>query len=319
MSSAGTTTSSCTSTAAAPVGESFRAAAAARFADYLELTRPRIAVLSLLTVTVGYVLAAGEVWRVVPLLHALLGITFVAAGSSALNQFLERTTDGRMDRTANRPLPAGRMSPAEVFLFGLTFGAGGCLYLLFLANATTAILAAVTLLLYVLVYTPLKRRTSLCTLVGAIPGALPPVLGWTAAGGSLDSGAFALFGILFLWQFPHFLAIAWLYRRQYRGAGLRMLPGEDKSHGVAGLLAVGYALALLPMSLLPGGLAQAESLAGERYTICAFVLGAGYLVFSVRFFLNESKASARGLLWASLIYLPLLLMALTWDHFLLLR
>lgn len=312
------TTSSCHPTAS-PVGATFRAALAARLADYIELTRPRIAVLSLLTVTVGYLLAATDVWLAVSLLHALLGIAFVAAGSSALNQFIERTTDGRMDRTANRPLPAGRLSPAEVLLFGLFFSAAGCLYLLFFANATTALLAAVTLLLYVLIYTPLKRRTSLCTLVGAVPGALPPVLGWTAAGGSLDGGAFALFGILFLWQFPHFMAIAWLYRREYSEAGLRMLPGAETARGVAGLLAVGYALALLPMSLLPGGLAFSESLAGERYAVAALVLGAGYLVFSIRFFLRESKASARGLLWASLIYLPLLLMALTWDHFLLLR
>ena len=292
---------------------------AARLADYIELTRPRIAVLSLLTVTVGYMLAATDVWRVAPLLHALLGIAFVAVGASALNQFLERFSDARMTRTENRPLPGGRLAPAEVFLFGSFFGAAGCLYLLYFANPTTAVLAGMTLLLYVVVYTPLKRRTSLCVAIGAVPGALPPVLGWTAAGGSLDAGAFALFGILFLWQFPHFMAIAWLYRRQYFEAGLRMLPGSADSRGIAGLMAVGYALVLLPMSLLPSRLAFSESLAGERYAVAAIILGAGYLIFAIRFLWNESKASARGLLWASLIYLPLLLMALTWDHFLLLR
>ena len=291
----------------------------ARLADYGELIRPKIALLSLLSVAVGYVLAATGSWSLSPLLHALFGIALVAAGSSALNQLLERTTDARMERTATRPLPAGRLSPLEVFLFGSVAGGGGCLYLLWCVNALTALLAGITLLLYVLVYTPLKRRTSFCTLVGAIPGALPPVLGWTAAGGALDVGAFTLFAILFLWQFPHFLAIGWLYQRQYSAAGLRMLPGHRSIGRVPALLAVAYAVVLLPASLLPSRLAIGQPLAGDLYTITALILGVGYFVFSLRFLLHDSTRSARSLLWASLVYLPVLLIALTWDHFQLLR
>ncbi|GAB4152247.1 MAG: heme o synthase [Planctomycetaceae bacterium] len=315
MSTVETARPCATSSTTPHVSHNFRELVATRISDYIDLTRPKIALLSLLTVTVGYVLAATEGVQVFRLLHALFGITLVAAGSSALNQFVERLTDGRMTRTASRPLPSGRLSPLEVFLMGSICGTLGCLYLWMYSTATTALLALTTLLLYVLVYTPLKRRTSFCTVIGAIPGALPPVLGWTAAGGTLNSGAFALFVILFLWQFPHFLAIAWLYRHQYSGAGLKMLPAYGKPRGLTGFLAVCYALALIPASLLPSQFAFAESLAGDRYTWTALILGMGYLFCSIRFFIRESENSARGLLWSSLIYLPVLLVALTWDHF----
>jgi protoheme IX farnesyltransferase len=165
------------------------------------------------------------------------------------------------------------------------------------------------LLMYVGVYTPLKRYTSFCTAVGAVPGALPPVLGWTAAGGSLDAGALALFGILFLWQFPHFLAIAWMYREDYRLGGLRMLPRRQDG-GIVGRLAVTYALVLIPVSLLP----HTAGLAGETYVLTAIILGLGYLFASIAFAFDESRKRAKRLLWASLIYLPLLLAALTIDH-----
>jgi protoheme IX farnesyltransferase len=289
--------------------------AAARLADYLELTKPKIAVLVLVTVTVGYTLGSTEAWRLAGLLHALLGIALVAAGSSALNQYIEREIDVHMQRTAGRPLPAGRLSPIEVLLFGVVTGVLGALYLAVFVNMLTALLAAATFILYTMIYTPLKRRTSLCTAVGAIPGALPPVLGWTSAGGGLDSGAFALFAILFLWQFPHFLAIAWLYRDQYTRAGLRMLPAAFPSVGVTGLMSVAYALVLIPISLLP----RYFSLAGDAYLGVALLLGAGYLLCALRFSIFESVRTARGLLWSSLIYLPLLLIALTWDHLQLLR
>lgn len=284
---------------------------AAKLADYLELTKPRIALLALATVTVGYTLGCAGNWLGTPLLHALFGISLVAAGASALNQLLERDTDAQMQRTANRPLPAGRLTPAEVLLFGLITSGLGSLYLAVWVNPLTAMLAVVTLLLYAAAYTPLKRKTSLCTAVGAIPGALPPVLGWTAAGFGLQPGAFVLFAILFLWQFPHFLAIGWLYRDEYARAGLHMLPRQK----VAGWISLLYALALLPVSLLP----RSFAMAGDAYCLAAVVLGIGYSICSARFLLHESVQTARGLLWSSLLYLPLLLVSLVWDHLQLLR
>lgn len=284
-------------------------AVAARLGDFAELTKPRISVMVLVTVTVGYTLATHGNWQWHVLLPALLGVALVASASSAWNQWIERRTDARMDRTADRPLPSGRLTGAEVFAFGMFCAIAGTLTLATLVNATTALLTLMTLVLYVGVYTPLKRHTSLCTAIGAIPGALPPVLGWTAAGGALDEGALALFAILFLWQFPHFLAIAWLYRQQYDGAGLQMLP-RNRSTRVVGLLAVTYAAVLIPASLLP----RSVALAGDLYLVAAVVLGLMYLVGAIRFALQESRTSARGLLLISLIYLPALLLVLTFDH-----
>lgn len=304
---------SCAASGSVPV--SARAAAMARLLDYFELTKPRIAVFALVTVAVGYTLGAAGNWQLAGLSHALVGIALVAAGSSALNQFIERSIDARMSRTADRPLPSGRLLPAEGLFFGLATGILGTLYLVVWVNTLTAVLAVVTLVLYAAVYTPLKRVTSLCTAIGAIPGALPPVLGWTAAGGRLDAAAFALFAILFLWQFPHFLAIAWLYRDEYHQAGLRMLPAKRPSARVIGLISIVYALALIPVSLLPTQVA----LAGDDYLLAALILGAGYLVCAVRFAVGESVRTARELLWSSLIYLPMLLLVLTWDHLQLLR
>ena len=293
------------------VGVSVRGTLAGRLADYLELAKPRIAVLALVTVTVGYVLGSADALQMLPLFHALLGIALVAAGSSALNQFVERRSDARMRRTADRPLPSGRLHPVAALGFGLATGLGGCAYLAVLVNVLTASLALATLLLYTLAYTPLKRITSLCTAVGAVPGALPPLLGWTASGAPINSGALSLFAILYVWQFPHFLAIVWLYRDEYADAGFRMLPAVRPALRITGIMAVTYALALLPVSLLPGRL----GLAGDGYLLAAAVLGIGYLLFAVRFAWNESAASARGLVFSSLVYLPSLLTALTWDHF----
>jgi protoheme IX farnesyltransferase len=277
---------------------------------YVELSKPRIAVLALVAVAVGYTLGSAGQWYPVPLFHALIGTALVAVGSSALNQWLERDTDTLMNRTEARPLPSGRLQPAEVLRFGLLTAIGGCLYVAIAVNWLTCAACVTTVLLYVLVYTPLKRKTSLCTAVGAIPGALPPVLGWTAAGGQLDQGAFALFALLFMWQFPHFLAIAWIYRHDYANAGLKMLPESLPRPYITGLMCTLYAILLLPVSLLPSEVA----LAGNMYAWAAVILGIGYLICSVRFMLHETIETARGLLWASLIYLPLLLLILTWDH-----
>ena len=297
-------------TVSQPIGVPVRSQIVTRLADYLELTKPRIAVMALVTVSVGYLLGSAGVWRGTPFAHAMFGIALVAAGSSIFNQLMERTTDSRMERTADRPLPSGRITPYEAMALGLLCSAAGTVWLLINVNLLTAILGLATLLLYVGVYTPLKQRSSLCTAIGAVPGALPPVLGWTAAGGTLDWSAFSLFALLFLWQFPHFLAIAWIYRDDYSRAGLKMLPESEGGVRLVGGFAVAYALALLPVSLLPSELA----LAGTGYAMAAVVLGAGYLVCAVLFARNETTKTARRLLLSSLIYLPTLLLILCWDH-----
>ena len=281
-----------------------------RISDYVEIAKPRISVMVLLTVSCGYVLGMETTTVSISLLHACLGIAIVAVGSSAVNQWIERETDGRMRRTMNRPLPSGRLAPTEVLVFGLCAAAVGCTYLAITVNAETAVLTGITFVLYAGVYTPLKRVTSLCTTVGAVPGALPPVLGWLAAGGRWDIGAFALFAVLFLWQFPHFFAIAWLHRDDYCRAGLRMLPAGKSLPHVTGLLAVAYALCLIPVSLLPSHF----GLAGTVYSVVAIVLGTAYLFASILFAWQETRTSARRVLWTSLVYLPVLLLTLTWDH-----
>ena len=294
-----------------PVSLGWSSAMASRLADYIEISKPRISLMVLLTVTVGYFLSLEGAWSPATLVHAWVGIALVAMGSSALNQWIERETDGRMRRTMNRPLPSGRLSPAEVLTLGFVCGGVGTAYLAAFVNGPTAAMTALTFVLYAGVYTPLKRYTSLCTAVGAIPGALPPVLGWLAAGGRLDWSAASLFGLLFLWQFPHFLAIAWLHKEDYCAAGLRMLPAGRSLPHVTGLLAVGYALGLLPVSLLPAYF----GLAGLAYSATALVLGIVYLVASIQFACDETRESARRVLWVSLLYLPLMLVVLTWDHF----
>lgn len=284
--------------------------AVSRVADYIEIAKLRISLMVLMTVSVGYILALQEAASYVPLLHACLGVSLSAIGASAVNQWIERKTDGRMRRTMNRPLPTRRLAPAEVLTFGLICAVVGSGYLLMTVNVMTAGMTFLTFFLYAFVYTPLKRVTSLCTAVGAIPGAMPPVLGWLAAGGQLDWMAFSLFGVLFLWQFPHFLAIAWMYRDDYCAAGLRMLPAGRSMPHVTGLLAVCYALGLIPVSLLPAYFGWA----GVVYATVAVVLGIAYLVASIRFAWDETRTSARRVLLTSLVYLPLLLAVLTWDH-----
>jgi protoheme IX farnesyltransferase len=278
-------------------------------ADYLELTKPRVAVLVLFTVGVGFFLAGGSPhW--LALAHTLLGTALVAGGASALNQLLERRSDARMKRTRNRPLPAGRLRPVEVLVFGLALGAGGTAYLaLALPHPAAALVAAVTFVCYVFVYTPLKRLTSVNTLVGAVPGALPPVIGWAAARGSLDGQAAALFLILFLWQVPHFLAIAWIYREDYARAGLRMLPVADRTGGLTGGCMVAYCLTLIPASVLPA----ACGWAGGLYVLGAAALGLGFLACALGFLHTTSLRQARWVLRASLVYLPLLLALLLLD------
>ena len=279
-----------------------------RVRDFVELCKPKIAVMGLYTVAIGFFVGSRGLWNASLLLHSLFGVGLVAVACSVLNQLIERDTDRRMFRTASRPIPTGRISPSEALVFGLTAGVVGLTWLALRVNLLTAVLGAVTLLSYVGMYTPLKRWSGLSTVIGAIPGALPPVLGWTAAGGSLDAGAFSLFATLFLWQFPHFLAIAWLLREQYASAGLKMMP-RLSGRGI-GLLAVGYGAALIPASLLP----RFCGLAGDFYALTAIGLGLAYLWSAIGFARHGDDAAARRVLWASFLYLPMLLAVLTLDH-----
>jgi len=283
-----------------------------RFADYLELTKPRIAVMALFTVGVGYVLAAGAATQVVVLFHTLLGAGLVAAGGSVFNQLLERRIDARMYRTMKRPLPAGRVSAVEAFLYGTALSVAGLAYLMLTVPAPAAVAAAVTLVSYVLIYTPLKTVTVWNTVIGAVPGALPPVIGWCAARGwsGLD-GAFGLFLVIFLWQLPHFLAIAWMYREDYARGGLRMLPIADPSGTRTAWVMVVTCCALIPVGLLSVGL----HVAGPFAAIGCALFGLLFLREAVRFDRTRSDRQARRVLRASLLYLPAALGALLVDAF----
>jgi protoheme IX farnesyltransferase len=281
-----------------------------RVRDYLELTKPRIAVLVLFTVAAGALLATRGPFDVALLIHTLLGTALVAGGASALNQYLERHSDALMRRTENRPLPAGRLQPAEVVLFGVVLGVTGVAYLaVALPSPAAALVAAVTFVSYVFIYTPLKRLTPLNTLVGAVPGALPPVIGWAAVRGNVGPEVFALFLIVFLWQVPHFLAIAWIYREDYRHAGLKMLPVVDRDGVLTARQMATYCLALLCISLAPVVLGSA----GPFYLTGATLLGVGFLLRTLSFRRDKSEAQARRVLRASLIYLPTLFALLIVD------
>ena len=275
----------------------------ARLADYLELTKPKISVLVLLTVAVASFVAAWGQPSPLVLLHALVGTALVMASASSLNQWLECDCDARMERTADRPLPAGRLCRREVLALAITTIVAGLGYLALWVGWVTANWAALTWVLYVGLYTPLKSRTSWNTAVGAVAGAMPVMIGWSATGGTLDLRAATLLMIVFLWQFPHFMAIAWIYRRQYSKAGLKMLTVVDPSGRWAGVQAVVAALALLPISLLPAALGPAAAV----YSVAALLLGTGQLICAVLFCARLDEKTARLLLRASLVYLPTLL------------
>jgi protoheme IX farnesyltransferase len=282
----------------------------ARLADYVELLRLRVSLLVLFTVAVGAILASTGAPEAAQLVHVLLGTALVAGGASALNQLLERQTDALMARTENRPLPAGRVSTLEVLVIGITLTVGGLTYLaVAVRHPLAAVIAGITFAGYVFVYTPLKRKTPLNTLIGAVPGALPPVIGWTAVRGTLDREALALFLIVFFWQVPHFLAIAWIYRDQYANAGLCMLPVLDTDGSRTGRQMVRYALVLIPVSMYPVLL----GLGGWLVVIAALVLGGAFLARCLAFARDSTDWQARRVLWASLVYLPLLLLLLLLD------
>ena len=274
-----------------------------RVLDFAELTKPRITFMVVVTTAAGYLMGAQGHASGLTLLHTIVGTALVASAASALNQWMERDTDRLMERTQNRPLPAGRLEPAVVLVFGISVGVFGITYLSRWVNGLTAGLGVGTLLLYLLAYTPMKRVSSLCTIVGAVPGALPPVMGWAAARGDLSVGAWVLFAVLFLWQIPHFLAIAWMYREEYRRGGQPMLPVLDREGVRTGRQIVLYCLALVPVSLLP----TVIGLTGSIYFVGALLLGLLYLAAGAHAATRRTTDSARTLLRVSVVYLPLLL------------
>jgi protoheme IX farnesyltransferase len=273
-----------------------------RVAAYAELTKPRITFLIVLTSAAGFVLGSRRPVDYVTLLSALFGIGLLSSGIATLNQYAERELDGLMRRTASRPLPAGKLAPWEALAFGSGLTIAAEAYLLIFINPLTALLGLSVIVGYLFAYTPLKTRTSLSTLVGAFPGAVPPLIGWTAARGSVSLEGWVLFAILFLWQFPHFLAIAWMYREDYSRAGILMLPVVEPDGRVTAQQIVVYTLMLLPVSLLPVAL----GMAGRIYFYGAIVLGLLFLYSSLRAAFSMSRQHARRLLLASVLYLPLL-------------
>ena len=273
-----------------------------RVAAYIELTKPRITSLIVLTAAAGFSLGSRGPVNYLSLTHAMIGIALLASGLGTLNQFMERDLDVLMRRTADRPLPTHRLHPFEALWFGLVLTIIAELYLALFTNSLTSILGLLVVAGYLFAYTPLKTRTSFSTFVGAFPGAMPPVLGWTAARGELDVMALALFAILFLWQFPHFLAIAWMYREDYGRAGICMLPVVEPDGRVTGQQIIAYSVMLVPVSLLPTVL----GISGKLYFAAALVLSLLFLASGIRAAVSKSNQHARQLLMASVFYLPLL-------------
>jgi heme o synthase len=278
-------------------------------AVFSELVKARLTTLVLLTTAVGLYLGWRGAMNFVLMFNTLAATALVAAGASALNQLLEREYDAKMRRTQNRPLPSGRLQPTTVAIFGGVTSVAGLVYLALAVNLLTSVLGAVTLVSYLFIYTPLKRVTWLNTMIGAVPGALPPLMGWTAARGELSGEGWALFAILFFWQLPHFFAIAWMYRDEYAKAGFKMLSNVDANGKRTAEQSVSNTLALLAVSLCP----FVFKMAGTTYLVGAIILGAGFLLCAIQFSRQLTLARAKQLFFASIIYLPLLLALMVWD------
>lgn len=280
-----------------------------RVEDYIELTKPRLVAMILITTAAGFYLGTQHPVNWILFLHALVGAGLTAAGVLGLNQYLERDIDSQMERTEQRPLPAGRMHPMEALLFCVFLTGSGMLYLTFLVNPLSGFVISLIVVSYLFVYTPLKRKTSLCTLIGAVPGALPPVVGWVAAQGTLSGAAWVLFAILFLWQLPHSLAIAYIYREDYANAGLKLLPvihpdGASTRHQI-----VINCVALFGIGLLP----TLFNIAGGIYFFAALLVGGMFLASGVYLQKTHSVKAARYVLYASLLYLPLIFITMAID------
>ena len=275
-----------------------------------ELFKARLTLLVLITTLMGFFLGSPSGIDSTLCLHALVGTSLLAAGASALNQWIERDHDALMRRTASRPLPSGQMSPLSVLALGVGTSLLGLFWLLWAVNSLTAFLGAMTLVTYLFAYTPLKRMTVLNTLVGAVPGALPPLMGWTAATGTLSPKGWTLFAILFFWQLPHFMAISWLYREEYARAGFKMLSGIDPDGRRTAASAIRNTLALIVVSLIP----FLQAVSGRIYLVAALLLGGFFLFFAIRFAFRLSTVSAKHLFWFSILYLPLILTMLVVDR-----
>jgi len=280
-----------------------------RTLDFIELTKPRVVVMVLVTTLVGFYLASQGTPDYMCLLHTLIGTALAAGGTLALNQVLERKADAKMQRTRFRPLPDGRLQPSDALAFGTLATTVGLLYLLTAVNSLSALVTTSIVASYLFAYTPLKLRTSLCSLIGAIPGALPPVIGWVAARGTLDIEAWVLFTIMFLWQLPHSLAIGWLYKEDYARAGFRLLPVVEPDGKSTGRQIVSNCLALLAVGLIP----TLIGIAGSVYFIVSLVLGIVFLWYGINLARFCSQAAARKLIFASLVYLPVLLAVMALD------
>ena len=291
-------------TAATPV------AARTRPVDYVALAKPRLNLLVVASAFAGYFMGGGDTTRLLTLLWMLAGTGLVAGGASAFNQFIERDADALMRRTRSRPLPDGRVPAADALAFAAVLSVAGLAILALAVNGLSALVALATLVSYAVVYTPLKRHTSFSTVIGAIPGALPPVIGWTAAAASLSQGAWVLFGIVFLWQLPHFLAIAWMYREDYARAGFPMLPVIEPDGRSTARQAVAYTAALLPLALAP----TLVGMSGTVYFAGALLLTLAFLGMSIRFASTRSVLDARRLFFSSILYLPLLWLLMMADR-----
>jgi heme o synthase len=278
----------------------------AKLQDYYTLTKPEVNLLILMTTSAGYCLASQGIsqgmFRIAGLLNTLIGTLLVASGTATLNQWMERVWDGQMRRTATRPLPSGRLSSREAFWFGTALSISGGVYLVFAVNRTSALLAIATLLSYLLIYTPLKRKTPLCTLLGAFPGAMPTLIGWAGTGAAINRNAWFLFAILFLWQFPHFLAIALMYREDYARAGYRMLPGFDLDSRFTRLEIFGFTVILVLATMLP-----MAGRGGPLYLIAVSMAGLYMLAHVTRLLKSPSTVLARQVVHASVLYLPVVL------------
>ena len=281
-----------------------------KLAAFTELTKPRIAFMLVLTSVAGFYLGSKGNFDFVLLLNSVIGITLLAFGVATLNQVIERRTDALMTRTMNRPLPSGKISTAEALIFGLILTVSAEIYLAFLVNGLTAALGLIVIIGYVLLYTPLKTKTSASTAIGAIPGALPPLMGWTSSANEITLGAWILFAMLFLWQFPHFLAIAWMYKEQYAKAGIKMLPVVEPAGKITARQIVIFTVMLLPVSLAP----YFFGVAGLIYLVGATILGICFLIASIQTARAKTVAEARKLLFVSVIYLPLIFALMVFDH-----
>jgi len=276
---------------------------------FFELTKPRVIRSVILTSAVGFYLASSGRLDLLLLFHTLVGTTLLSGGAAVLNEFLEREADGRMRRTCSRPLPSGRLTESDALIAGSILIVVGSFYLALLTNLLAAFLGCVTLAVYLLVYTPLKMKTPICTTIGAIPGAIPPLIGWAAAKGSLDSHALLLFAILFVWQFPHFLAISWLYKEDYKRAGFAMLSSIDPDGRRTGRRILIFTVILFGLSVVP----VTSGLTGTVYLVGALVLGSVFLWFGFEAALFRTTTAARHVLMASVVYLPLLLFLMVID------